>query len=72
MRMALITGVVFIAGLVAWSLRPICVALSDEDLRGLNVPIEQRVDKDFYIQVFQQRDGRWFQCKTWLSRQLFF
>jgi len=48
------------------------VPLSDEDLAGFDVPIEQRTDRDLYLTVFQRRDGRWHQCKTWLSRQLFF
>ena len=54
------------------ALRPVCVPLSAEDLQGFNVPIEQRTDRDFYLQVFQRRDGQWYQCKTWLSRQFFF
>jgi len=57
---------------VVTAMRPVCVPLSAEDLGGFNTPIEQRTDRDFYLQVFQQIDGRWFQCKTWLSRQLFF
>ena len=61
-----------VAGLLAWMLRPVCVPLSTEDLAGFNVPIEQRTDRDLYLQVFQQRHGHWHQCKTWLSRQFFF
>jgi len=61
---------VVIAGVAAF--RPVCVPLSDQDLAGFNTPIETRTDHDFYLQVFQQIDGRWFQCKTWLSRQFFF
>ena len=51
---------------------PVCAPLTAEDLRGFNVPIEQRTDRDFYLQVFQRRRGQWFQCKTWLSRLFFF
>lgn len=51
---------------------PVCVPLSDEDLKNFNVPIEQRTDRDFYLKVFQKKDGQWHQCKTWISRQLFF
>ena len=54
------------------ALRPVCVALSPEELSGFTTPIETRTDHDLYLQVFQQMDGRWYQCKTWLSRQLFF
>ena len=53
-------------------LRPVCVPLTAEDLTTFNVPIEQRTDRDFYLRVFQQRDGQWYQCKTWISRWFFF
>ena len=53
-------------------LHPVCVPLTAEDLKTFNVPIEQRTDRDFYLKVFQQRDGQWYQCKTWISRFLFF
>ncbi|HZI82099.1 MAG TPA: hypothetical protein VFD69_21420 [Vicinamibacterales bacterium] len=46
--------------------------LSPADLAGFDPPVETRTDHDFYLQVFQQMDGRWYQCKTWLSRQFFF
>lgn len=57
---------------VGLALRPVCVALPAETLGQFNVPFEQRTDRDFYLKVFQHRDGRWHQCKTWLSRQLSF
>jgi len=58
--------------LVYFTLRPVCVHLTSDDLAQFNVPIEQRTDHDFYLKVFQLRGGRWHQCKTWLSRQFFF
>ena len=54
------------------ALRPVCVALSPADLAAFDPPIETRTDHDFYLRVFQQMDGGWYQCKTWLSRRLFF
>jgi hypothetical protein len=54
------------------ALRPVCVPLSEEDVARFDPPIETRGDRDLYLSVFQQRNGRWHQCKTWLSRQLFF
>ena len=57
---------------VTVALRPVCVPISDQDLAAFTTPIETRTDHDFYLQVFQRIDGRWHQCKTWLSRQLFF
>jgi hypothetical protein len=67
----LLVVVVLIAG-VSWGLRPVCISLSKEDLAHFNVPIEQRRDRDIYLEVFQFRNGQWDQCKTWLSRQFFF
>jgi hypothetical protein len=66
----IVVAIVVLLGIAA--LRPVCVPLTQEDLAGFNVPIEQRTDRDMYLRVFQQRDGQWFQCKTWLSRQFFF
>ena len=66
---------VFVIGLIVvatFVLRPVCVPLSDQDLAGFTTPIETRTDHDFYLQVFQRVDGRWHQCKTWLSRAFFF
>ncbi len=54
------------------ALRPVCVPLSSEDLAQFNVPIEERTDRDLYLEVFQLREGQWHQCKTWLARQFFF
>jgi hypothetical protein len=64
--------VIAIGGFVAYVMQPVCVPLNDEDLKSFNVPIEQREDRDFYLKVFQKRDGQWCQCKTRLSRAFFF
>jgi hypothetical protein len=69
--LAALLFVVPVATLV-FLLRPVCVPLTAEDLKTFNVPIEQRTDRDFYLRVFQQRDGQWYQCKTWISRFFFF
>ena len=72
MRVVLIVFAAAIA-LAAGALRPVCRPLTADDLAQFNVPIEQRTDRDmYYLPVFQQRDGQWYHCKTWLSRQLFF
>jgi hypothetical protein len=54
------------------ALRPVCVPLSNDDVARFPPPIETRTDRDLYVRVFQFRDGQWYQCKTWLSRQFFF
>jgi len=51
---------------------PVCVPISDEDLKSFNIPIDQRTDRDFYLKVFQKKNGHWCQCKTWISRFFFF
>ena len=52
--------------------RPVCMPLSDRDLAGFTSPIETRTDRDLYLRVFQQRNGQWHQCKTWISRKFTF
>ena len=70
-RRLILASVVF--AVCVWILlRPVCVPLSPDSLQQFTTPIEQRTDRDFYLRVFQQRDGEWYQCKTWLSRQFFF
>ena len=51
---------------------PVCEPLTADFVAGFNPPIEQRTDKDFYMLVFQQRDGNWHQCKSRISRAMFF
>jgi hypothetical protein len=71
-RKGIVVAGVLAAALTGWAFRPVCVPLSAGDLKGFNVPIEQRTDRDFYLKVFQERGGQWYQCKTWISRQPFF
>ena len=63
---ALIAGAVFL-------FRPICVPIPEDTLAVFNPPIEQRRVTTFYgTAIFRQKNGQWFQCKTWISRQFFF
>jgi hypothetical protein len=72
MRIAVIVAAAGVATFLAWSLRPICVPVSAEDLQGFTTPIEQRTDRALYFNVFQKKGTQWHQCKTWLARQFFF
>lgn len=72
MRAPLAAALIVVIAVLAAALRPVCVPISDESLAQFTEPIEQRRDRDFYVKVFQRRDGRWHHCKTWISRQLFF
>ena len=73
MRLGLLAVFLLLSSGIGYcTFRPVCVPLSSDDLAGFNVPIDQRADRDLYFRVFQLREGQWHQCKTWLSRQLFF
>lgn len=72
MKMSLVLIVVLLLTGIIFLLQPVCVPLSEEDLKSFNVPIEQRTDRDLYLKVFQKKDGQWYQCKTRISRYFFF
>jgi hypothetical protein len=72
MKAVIAAALVLLLGAGAFALRPVCVPLTDSDVSQFTVPVERRADRDFHVKVFQQRNGRWHQCKTWLSRQFFF
>ena len=71
-RLGLLSIVLVMGAMGYYALRPVCVPLTSEDLAEFNSPIETRTDRDLYLRVFQFRDGQWWQCKTWISRQFFF
>ena len=53
--------------------RPACMAIDAETVARFDPPIEERRETTFYgSPLFQQKNGTWFQCKPWLSRQFFF
>ena len=53
--------------------RPVCVPIPEDTLAVFSPPIEQRRETTFYgSRIFQQENGQWFQCKTWIARQFFF
>lgn len=72
MVLKIIIPTLFIVIILFLMFRPICVPLSDEDVKRFNPPIEMRMDKNFYIKTFQKKDNQWYQCKTWISRKFFF
>jgi hypothetical protein len=72
MRNVVVISVLSFFSAIAWSCRPVCVPLSDEDVSRFSPPIEERTDRNFYVETFQLRDDQWHQCKTWLARQFFF
>lgn len=72
MVLKIIIPTLFIVIILFLMFRPICVPLSDEDVKRFNPPIEMRMDKNFYIKTFQKKDNQWYRCKTWISRKFFF
>jgi len=71
---AAVVALILTAALALWLEHPVCVPLSEEDVATANrsLPLEQRTDRQLHGPIFQQRDQRWYQCKSWISRQLFF
>jgi hypothetical protein len=60
-----------LGGLV-FMFRPVCVPIESGEQEAAKYNYSERQDKDFYVKVFQQHDGLWHHCKTWISRQFFF
>jgi len=72
MKMSLVLIVALLLMGIIFLLQPVCVPLSEENLKSFNIPIEQRTDRDLYLKTFQKRGGQWYQCKTRISRFFFF
>jgi hypothetical protein len=71
MRLTLLALASSIA-LISYALWPVCVPLTLEQVASFQPSISERIDKDFYLRIFQQRAGQWHQCKTRISRAMFF
>jgi hypothetical protein len=67
-------GAALVLALFLWCAHPVCVRLSDETVAeaARYGPLETRTDRQLHGPVWQRRHGRWYQCKSWISRQLFF
>jgi hypothetical protein len=67
-------GLAAAAALLAWCAHPVCVPLSDASVAAAErwQPLAGRTERQLHGPVWQRRDGRWHQCKSWISRQLFF
>lgn len=68
-----IAGGAILLAVLVWFLHPVCRAISEEEVVNFDPPIDIRTATNMIGQpVFQKRDGRWFHCKSWIARQLFF
>jgi hypothetical protein len=71
--MALGVGFAAFAGAAVWLLMPVCVVIASADVAGFDPPIETRTETGIIGQrYFQERGGRWYQCKTRIAREFFF
>ena len=59
-------------GGLAFIFRPVCLPIENGEQQAAQYHYSERQDKDFYVKVFQQQNGQWHHCKTWISRQFFF
>jgi hypothetical protein len=65
---------VLVAATFGWFSHPVCQALTEEQVAEANKwgRLEDRMDRQLHGRVWQKRDGQWYHCKSWISRQLFF
>lgn len=59
-------------GTTMFIFRPVCVLIENGEEEAEKYNYAEREDHNFYVKVFQKRDGQWHHCKTWISRQFFF
>jgi len=56
---------------LTYYLQPVCQDMSPILISSMNPPIETRIDRDVYMNVFQQKpEGGWLECRTLLARQI--
>ena len=67
-------GVALVLAVIVWCAHPVCVPLSDEAVAeaARYAPLETRTDRQLHGRIWQRQAGRWYQCKSWISRQFFF
>ena len=69
----MVAGALTLAGLMGWFLHPVCRPIAAADLALFDPPVEQREETGMIGQrVFQEQDGQWLHCKTWVARKFFF
>ena len=63
---------IMVIGGMGFFLRPVCMPLSQDNLSSFNIPLKQRLEaRDWYVKVWQEKKGQWYECKTHLSRLIF-
>lgn len=70
---SLATGLIVFAVCLVWSLSPVCVPVSEEDLARFSPPVGSRTQRGMVGQrYFQRHQGRWFHCRVRIARLMFF
>jgi len=66
--------VALVLAVVVWCAHPACRPLSNEDVAEAAKygALEARTDRQWHGRIWQRKGGRWYHCKSWISRQLFF
>jgi len=66
--------VVILVAVTAWCAHPVCVPLSAAEVAEAEQwkPLAERTDRQLHGPIWQRRGDQWYQCKSWISRQLFF
>ena len=71
-RLAMVlTGLaaLIVIGTIGFFFRPVCQPLTQDNLSSFNIPLQQRLAaRDFYVKVWQEKVGQWYQCKTCFTR----
>jgi hypothetical protein len=69
-----LAALTLVAILIAWCVHPICMPLSAADVAEAAKwgPLETRTDRQLHGPIWQRRGDKWYQCKSWISRQFFF
>ena len=63
---------IMVIGGMGFFLRPVCMPLSQDNLSSFNIPLKQRLEaRDWYVKVWQEKKGQWYECQTYLSRLMF-
>ena len=59
------------AAIVAALLRPVCVPIPQREYLHKVATLDDGKDRDlFVVKIYQQRDSGFFECKTWLTREV--
>jgi hypothetical protein len=60
------------AAILGALLRPVCIQIPAKEALHSPVPFDDRTDRDlFFLKVYQRKGKDLFECRTWLTREVF-